>query len=82
MFEKRLKNFGAIFIASIFAKKTNKLVFIYSIRHFNLKVLNVSFSTVLFFKAVRKNKNKIKTSHLPQFSHNLDETLKIYLVWP
>ena len=55
---KRLKIFGAIFLSSILKKTTQKLFFIYSIWQFNLKVLKVSFSTVLFFKAVSKTKKK------------------------
>ena len=46
-------------------------------------MLNFLFRTVLFFKAVRKINEKFKkNSHHPNFSQNLDENLKIYLVWP
>ena len=40
-----------------------------------------SFISVLFFEAVRIIKDK-KFPFAPFFSQNLDENLKIYLVWP
>ena len=46
-------------------------------------VFNFSSITDLFFEAIWKIKNKkLKPPTRPNFSQNLDENLKIYLVWP
>ena len=61
---KRLKIIGAIFLASILEKKNwflfrhfNLIFIIHSLWKFKFKVLNISFKTVLFIKAVWKNIN-------------------------